>query len=804
MTGRLASLAAAAALLPGLAAAQLPTLESVLPRGGERGTEVRLDLKGKKLGGALDLMFSDGALELVDLEQPSEGHVRATVRIGPGAPPGPRWLRVRTATGLSNLLNFSVGAFPHIAEAEPNGDLAAAQALDLAEGGALTIRGVAESEDLDVFAVRGRAGQRLSVEVEAMRIGTRLDAAVALVDERGFVLRSCDDVAFARQDPAFTETLPADGLYFVQVRQAAYRGSADSHYLLHIGAFPRPLATMPLGGAAGAPLAVQLFGASGALGAASVAVPDAGVHGGWAPRGTAAVGVELDGRPAPSPCWLRVSPLENVLEAPDGAVSVLEVPAALNGRLEVPGDSDRVRFEVEAGKSYFVEVWARRLRSPLDSVIHLRRDPDGAPVKSNDDAEGSPDSFMQFTAKGGGACELEIVDQLGRGGPEFTYRVEVTHGEPRVAVTSVRAIKAEAVPRGGRGLALVRLERERAPGDLTLELAGLPAGVTATELSLPPVMGLRPFLLEAAADAPLAHAEVDVRVQGEGVSARFGDERRLVEGQNQTLFWAQSLDGLSLAVTEALPVELALEVPAVPMPRRGAMDVVVRVRRDEGVDGPVAVTLPFLPPGVTATRQVTIPAGSDEASLTLNTAGDARLGEWPLVARGELDLPGGRVVLVSAPATLEVTPPYLTGKAQALSLNRGEAGQLLVEVERREGCPEGGQLQAVGLPRGVTTSPVALGGAEGDLLLPLGASEDSPTGKHSGLAVNAVFDLPGGRVVQSISAAELRVRRAPKPAAGAPAAPAPATAPKAERPPTRLEQLRAEHARRTGGEGGER
>ena len=79
-------------------------------------------------------------------------------------------------------------------------------------------------------------------------------------------------------------------------------------------------------------------------------------------------------------------------------------------------------------KIVFLGVTDASLFSPADFGL------EGAPVKSNDDAEGRPDSFMTFTAKGSGRVELEILDQLRRGGPEFTYRVEVTHGEPSLAV----------------------------------------------------------------------------------------------------------------------------------------------------------------------------------------------------------------------------------------------------------------------------------------------------------------------------------------------------------------------------------
>jgi len=313
--------------------------------------------------------------------------------------------------------------------------------------------------------------------------------------------------------------------------------------------------------------------------------------------------------------------------------------------------------------------------------------------------------------------------------------------------------------------------------------------VTATGLGLPAGLVVWPILLEAAPDAPLAHSELQVRVEGAGAVAGIMDERRLVEGPNQT----------------SAPMELFLDIPAVPMPRRGAMDVVVRVQRAEGVTGPVTAALAYLPPGVTSSRQITIPAGSDRGTISLNTAADARLGRWSMVVEGEIEGPASRVRVASAPAHLEVTPPFLTGRAQALSLARTDAGPLLVEVSRGEACPGGGQLRAQGLPRGVKSSPVGLGEAPGageaELLVPLEVAADSPTGKHSGLVLSAVFELPGGRVVQSIARAELRIKKAPAAPKQAKPKPEPsAAAPKpAARPLTRLQKLRAEHAQRVGG-----
>jgi len=87
-----------------------------------------------------------------------------------------------------------------------------------------------------------------------MRLGRGvLDARLTVWDTNGLVLADVDDSWLAVQDPVISLVAPADGRYLVQVREAAYGGSGDAHYRLHIGAFPRPSAVYPPGGRRGQP-----------------------------------------------------------------------------------------------------------------------------------------------------------------------------------------------------------------------------------------------------------------------------------------------------------------------------------------------------------------------------------------------------------------------------------------------------------------------------------------------------------------------------------------------------------------------
>jgi len=64
-----------------------------------------------------------------------------------------------------------------------------------------TVTGVVENEDVDYYAVDCKKGQRLSVEIEAMRLGTTLfDPYIAILDAKRFELATSDDSPLLGQD----------------------------------------------------------------------------------------------------------------------------------------------------------------------------------------------------------------------------------------------------------------------------------------------------------------------------------------------------------------------------------------------------------------------------------------------------------------------------------------------------------------------------------------------------------------------------------------------------------------------------
>ena len=444
--------------------AATPQLGAVLPRGGQRGTDVTVRLQGSRLADAREVVFHGQGITVKSLSAVNGGRVDVVLTIAPDCPIGAHGLRLLTATGISNLKTFHVGTLPEIAEAEPNGTNEDAQAIELDT----TINGIAQREDLDMYVFEGVAGERVTAELEGFRLGdSAFDPHVAIIDSDGFELATSDDTALAWRDAIASVALPADGRYYVAVRESAYRGSGRCWYRLHVGRFPRPTAAFPAGGAPGTDVPVILVGDVTGTVERTISLPDPAAqgasHGGWIQPGVAAVEVTDDFGTAPSPIWMRLSALPEAFEVEpnNGRNQATRVafPASINGVIERPGDVDRFLVELKKNQAVVVNVFARRLRSPLDSVLDVRR-PDNSSRVGGDDNDG-PELRSRGTCRGRRRrpCEPGHCRQRASSGDACRLATD----EASVA----------SPPEGSRTLAActgrLRLARPRAPGVLDRE-----------------------------------------------------------------------------------------------------------------------------------------------------------------------------------------------------------------------------------------------------------------------------------------------------------------------------------------------
>ena len=118
------------------------------------------------------------------------------------------------------------------------------------------------------------------------------------------------------------------------------------------------------------------------------------------------------------------------------------------------------------------------------------------------------------------------------------------------------------------------------------------------------------------------------------VPSEFTSVAELVLGQNNVPFWTRTVESLAVAVTEEAPFSIEAIEPRVPLVRGGSMELKVVARRKPGFTAPIAVSLPWNPPGIASRREAVIPENQNEATIPLNAGGGAELNTWKIVVNG--------------------------------------------------------------------------------------------------------------------------------------------------------------------------
>ncbi|WAC17909.1 PPC domain-containing protein [Luteolibacter sp. SL250] len=778
-----------------------PVLSGILPRGGQRGTEMEVIFAGQRIGDVQEILCYEPGITISDLKSKDDNNVTAKVTIAPDARLGEYSMRLRTAGGLSILKSFYVGQFPAVEEVEPNNNFDQPQKIELNK----TINGVVKSEDEDFFLVSLKKGQRISVEVEGMRLGrTLFDTYVAILDPKRFEIAASDDTALLKADSFVSAIAPEDGDYRVVVRESAYEGSDACQYRLHIGTFPRPTAVYPLGGKPGETLEFNFVGDPSGVIKKSVTLPANAVS-------PFPIFPEHDGLMSPSPHWITVSPLEHVAESGanqelKAAVAMPPIPSAAHGVLSEPQKSDWFKFAAKKGDALVLQVVARELRSPVDSVLSLYNS-EGKKLAGNDDSGGTPDSKLPWACQADGEYFIEISDQLKRGGADFSYRVEVvrktesiTASLPTVERNNSQKWKTISVAKGNRYAAVVNVAKQNIACDVLFEAASLPPGITMHRPPVPKNVTSFPVIFEAAADAPLGSAFTTFKVSstGENVPAVSGpllDTIAHIEINNQGTYHGVTLDKVATAVVNEMPFKLELETPAAPLVKDGIIKLKVTVARAADYKEPISVRFLWNPPGISAPVNVEIPGDKSEAIYELNASAEAAAGDWPVCVLAEAKAAAGPVLISSGFATLKVSDPMVALAFDLAATEQGRPVSMVGKIDKQQDFEGNATVELVGLPHGVKCPPQTFTKDQTEVTFPLEIAVDAAVGKHNAIFCKVNVPVNGQMVIhQTAKGSTLRIDKpaapvvakadAQKPAA---AAPAPAAG---EKPLSRLEQLR--------------
>lgn len=777
--------------------ASSPSLTLIMPRGVQRGHEHTLTFSGVRLSDAEEIFFYGDGITAKGIEVVDDKRVKVNIVVADDCRLGEHVAQVRTRSGISDFRTFVVGALPEVVEKEPNSLFDEPQVIETN----VTVAGVVTSEDVDYFAIEAKKGERISVEVEAMRLGTTMfDPYVSIMNSDRFELAAADDTPLVKQDAIASVIAPEDGTYVIGVRETSYGGSGSSRYRLHIGNFPRPTISYPAGGKLGDEITVHFLGDPSGDFQQTFQLPSvAPERFGLLPRDEHGI--------APSHTHFRLFPHGNAFEVEPNdartAATQAELPLAFNGVIGTEGDVDFFEFEAKKNQVYEVECYARRIRSNLDPIMHIF-DASGKSLVSNDDSRG-PDSYVQFKVPADGKYTVRIMDHLRRGQKDFVYRIEFTPTEAKLALGIPQVARysqyrqAIFVPRGNRFASLISAQRQNFRGEVVLDTDNLPEGVKVHSKPMAANLSTMPVVFEAASDAPIGGKLVQLRGrlndETKDISGFYENHAEMVRGQpNNSIFYHCDVTKIPVVIVDELPFELELVEPRVPLVQSGSVNLMVKVRRKEGFKGAIRLEFPFRPPGVSTKSAVTLPADKDEFPYPLTANSKAQTGEWPVYVIGSSDVKGSAWVS-SQLATLDVAQPYVTAKLNRVACEQGDEVKIHCTLNQVGEFEGEATAKLLGLPAKVTAPDLKFTKETTELVFDVKTDPASPAGKHKSVFVSVEVDRDGDLSIARAGTTELQIDKPLPKATTQPVAPKADVAKtrveaKTEKPLTRLEKLR--------------
>lgn len=423
------------------------------------------------------------------------------VKIAPDAKPGPREITLVSTKGVSNPLPFYVGQLPETrrkpmltAQFQVLGkeELALRKRPDNEVEVRITLpcvmNGQIASGEVNRYRFEAHKGQRLVISADARQLIPFIADAVpgwfqpvmALYDAEGKEVAYDDDYRF-KPDPVILFEVPKDGEYVLTMIDAIYRGREDFVYRITIGELPFVTSIFPLGRRVGSSTPIAMKGWN--LDSAELVPPakDAGpgVHSVVARKNglvSNRVPFALDTLPE---CFEK-EPNND----PSHAQKVT-LPVIINGRINRPDDWDVFEFTGHAGDAIVAEVRARRLESPLDSVLKLT-DASGKLLAFNDDHEDpeagtnthEADSYLTVTLPADGTYYVHLGDTARHGGEEYAYRLRISAPRPDFALIMVPS--SLSFRSKGNGYVNIQVVRKDGFADaIKLGLKNPPEGISA-------------------------------------------------------------------------------------------------------------------------------------------------------------------------------------------------------------------------------------------------------------------------------------------------------------------------------------
>jgi hypothetical protein len=499
---------------------EVPTVTSIFPLGGRRGSHFDAIFRGENLEGAYAVWFDCPAIKasiksVRDLKSVTEDdqdgsspvkseskkpdkklyEVAIKIEVDRSAALGAHAVRLATPKGASGALWFLVDSEPSVLETDrPHATFPEAQAVDIP----VVVNGTLARADLDSYSFEAAAGQELQIEVRTTNLPDQTvsaDPQLVLYQpsgswfdpNRGMQLEVTDlwrpppgemTQTTAHRLPRVRHVFQEAGRYIAGVSTVDGLGGPDYSYQLRIVPVERSQS--------------KERERWGPLVSAHMPGPVL-----WKRRNfiTEITSDRLDNLEArtvststPKSMVTRVAehePNDNQAQALD-----VPVPAIIDGTIGQPRDVDWFSFQVKAGERLAFEIESPYVPVPFFNPRLTIFNQDGQELANNiyrslggdgDDWIKTPMPKTMYTFDKAGTYRFQIRDLTSRaGGADFAYRIMVRPQVPHVGEVVAKGVdRIHLVAGESRSITLAVELEEGFDGEVAVSVEDLPPGVSA-------------------------------------------------------------------------------------------------------------------------------------------------------------------------------------------------------------------------------------------------------------------------------------------------------------------------------------
>ncbi|MBC8289561.1 MAG: hypothetical protein H8E37_04505 [Planctomycetes bacterium] len=512
-----------------------PSSTHVFPAGARRGTTVKVRVGAECIPPGTDFLMrgegiSKGGKLTERIRDEGEASPKREPTITPityprewaseltideDAPLGPAYWHVNCAQGGTGSRPFLIGDLPEFIETESNSSFAKAEQVNLP----ITLNGqICGERDVDCFRFTAEAGQIISCEVIAGRIGSRLDPVLELLDARGKKVDA--QLAHVGSDPVLVFQSQSTAEYVLRISNVTFGGDPAHVYRINVrpDAFPRLV--LP-----------------GGVSRDKVSSGDLSVHflTGDHRNMMEKLGLALPDRAKKQDRWTAFDPFVGPLtlsiddyspaveQEPNDDSSTpqtVKTPTVLYGQFGSATDRDSFRIAAKKGEALRIEASAWPPGTPSLPVLSVAT-PDGKSQRVSQSVNVEDRVCrLTWTAKEDGDVVVNLKDLRhgGRGGKEFGWRLLIAPDEKDFALEASSDLLI--VTQGTTSTIEVKARRHgglNEPIDLSFE--GLPVGVTVEAAQISKGKSSAKVKLTATDEA--RSASYSVRVIGK---TKSGDE----------------------------------------------------------------------------------------------------------------------------------------------------------------------------------------------------------------------------------------------------------------------------------------